>query len=103
MSNRATATVASAPQSIWGLLQDELVPSSERPENSITPAELAQAKNLSLSYAHAMLRRKADQGILAAVKYRTAGRRWGICFVVAGSGGIATNDQPTAGTRPKRP
>jgi hypothetical protein len=64
---------------VWALLTDALASAGERPENSVTPNELAQRMGVTPSRAAYILRNRAD---LRAVHYHVNGRR-AVCYVPA--------------------
>ncbi len=78
---RSTKAAISEAVSVWDVLVDVLADSGTRPENSVTPEELAAKKPCSHTRAAAILRAKAVAGELRAVYFKTQAGRRGVCYV----------------------
>jgi hypothetical protein len=75
---RKAVSLPSGGVNVWDLLTDALRGAGERPENSVTPAELAAKSGFSHSHAAAVLARNEA---LTPVWFRNEGKRRGVCYV----------------------
>lgn len=83
-TQRADHSISAEPVNVWALLDaalgDRVMP---RPENSVTPEELAAKHGVSASYASHQLLQQVAAGTLKKVYFRSAINRKQVCFVPA--------------------
>ena len=83
-TQRADHSISAEPVNVWALLDaalgDRVMP---RPENSVTPEELAAKHGVSACYASHQLRQQVAAGTLKKVYFRSAINRKQVCFVPA--------------------
>jgi ribosomal protein S25 len=83
---RKTVPLPSGTVNVWALLEDAMQGAVERPENSVTPAELAARIRVTHSRASAILRDSKD---LRSVRYRMESGKKGVCYVPAKQGNVS--------------
>jgi hypothetical protein len=76
-----TPTTGSGGVNVWDLLTDAVQGHEPRPENSVTPDELAAKMGTSHSYACGVLRRNPA---LRAVQYHRENGKRAVCYVPKG-------------------
>ena len=83
-AKRQPDPISAEPINVWALLDaalgDRVMP---RPENSVTPEELAAKHGVSASYASHQLLQQVAAGTLKKVYFRSAINRKQVCFVPA--------------------